>query len=56
MADGKLDTKRFAAEVFVPVREGWDARHNLFRLFQLPLDVRDDAVVEKPPSAPSTPI
>ena len=45
MAGGQLDTRRFAEEVFVPVRDGWDVGHNLFRFFQLPLDVSDDAVM-----------
>lgn len=41
-----LDKRRFAEEVFLPVRNGWDVRRNLFRFFQLPVEVRDDAVVD----------
>jgi hypothetical protein len=44
----KLDTKRFADEVFVPVaREDWDVGSNLFRFFQLPIDICDDALIEQ---------
>jgi len=46
MSGWKLDKRRFTEEVFLPVRNGWDVRRNLFRFFQLPLDVRDDDVVE----------
>jgi hypothetical protein len=41
-----LENGRFAEEVFRPVADGWDVRENLFRFFQLPLDVTDDAVVD----------
>ena len=48
MATGwAFDTGRFAEEVFRPVADGWDVQDNLFRFFQLPLDVADDAVVEE---------
>lgn len=47
MPDWVLDKRRFAEEVFLPVRNGWDVRRNLFRFFQLPVEVRDDAVVEE---------
>jgi hypothetical protein len=47
MTDWKLDTRRFAEEVFVPVREGWDVERNLFRFFQLPLDAADDTVIDQ---------
>ena len=47
MAGWQLDARRFAEEVFVPVRDGWDVGHNLFRFFQLPLDVSDDAVIDQ---------
>ena len=41
-----LDEKRFREEVFTAVRDhGWDPRSNLFRCFQLPLDVSDPADV-----------
>jgi hypothetical protein len=42
-----FDTARFAEEVFRPVADGWDVRENLFRFFQLPLDVADDSVVDE---------
>jgi hypothetical protein len=42
-----FDTGRFAEEVFRPVADGWDVQDNLFRVFQLPLDVADDAVVDE---------
>jgi hypothetical protein len=47
MAGWQLDSARFAKEVFVPARAGWDVGRNLFRLFQLPLDVNDDELVEQ---------
>ena len=47
MAGWEFDTRRFAEEVFVPVREGWDVSRNLFRFFQLPLEVSDDEVLDQ---------
>lgn len=46
MSGWELDTARFADEVLVAAADGWDVRENLFRFFQLPLDVADDAVVD----------
>jgi hypothetical protein len=47
MAGWQLDARRFADEVFVPARDGWNVRNNLFRFFQLPVDVHDDELVEQ---------
>lgn len=45
MASWSLDKARYVEEVFLPVAQGWDASGDLFRTYQLPLDVGDDAVV-----------
>jgi len=40
-----LDEKRFREEVFRAQDKGWDPKRNLFRCFQLSLDVSDAAVI-----------
>lgn len=46
MSGWTLDEKRFREEVFRAQDKGWEPRTNLFRCYQLPLDVSDPAVIE----------
>lgn len=47
MAEWSLDETRFRAEVFQPIDGGWNPRENLFRCYQLSIDVQDIDVIEK---------
>lgn len=47
MAEWSLDEARFRTEVFEPFDRGWTPLENLFRCYQLPVDVRDINVIDK---------
>jgi hypothetical protein len=42
-----LDAERFTEEVLRPAHEGWEPRQDWFRVYQLPLDVADEATVQQ---------
>jgi hypothetical protein len=42
-----LDAERFTEEVLRPAHEGWEPRQDWFRVYQLPLDVADEAIVQQ---------
>lgn len=42
-----LDVERFTEEVLRPAHEGWEPRQDWFRVYQLPLDVADQATVQQ---------
>jgi len=46
VAGWTLDEKRFREEVFRAQEKGWDPRTNLFRCYQLPLQVSDLSTIE----------
>jgi hypothetical protein len=42
-----LDADRFTQEALRPAHEGWEPRQDWFRVYQLPLDVADEATVQR---------
>jgi hypothetical protein len=42
-----LDAERFTEEVLRPAHEGWEPRQDWFRVYQLPLDVADEATLQQ---------
>lgn len=47
MPEWSLDEARFREEVFQPLDAGWDPQGNLFRCYQLPIDVNDADLIGK---------